>query len=460
MARQAKNRSTTSQQTPANQFSTSASSGVPAAIMGPRILILIATLALLLLGFVMVYSASSIVALNEGLSTESYLVKQLIYAAVGIVICVVIWKLIPYHIWLGPLSWLVWGLAVFLLLLVALIGNEGYGATRWVDIGPFSLQPSEFAKIVFMIMTARIIFELRNGEIDLKTAVVQGFVLVFMPLMLIFFSQSDLGTTLICFVGILMVLWLGEIPLKLILGILAAGLIAVIFASTIGYRADRFIFLNPWDDGEGGLGTGYQLIHSYYAFAQGGLFGVGLGNSREKFLYLPMSETDFIYAIIGEELGLIGALIVIVLFIVFLYAGLKIAQSAPDGFGTMLAGGLTAMIVFQAFLNIGCVIGVLPTTGKPLPFISSGGSSLMASLIMFGLILSVSQGSNTLSVYEQRRNDLRVVRARNNSSSGGRSRQFTSHEAEPFTRGRRETSSARSRDFSVAYVDGRFWDRR
>lgn len=309
-------------------------------------------------------------------------------------------------------------------------------------------------------MAAKIVFELRNGAIDLRMALVQGFVVILMPLMLIYTTQSDLGTTLICFAGILMVLWLGEVPLKVILGIVGAGLIFALLASTIGYRADRLIFLNPWNDGEGGLGAGYQLIHSFYAFSQGGLFGVGLGNSREKFLYLPMSETDFIYAIIGEELGLIGALLVVVLFVLFLYAGLKIAQVASDGFGTMLAGGLTAMIVFQAFLNIGCVLGVLPTTGKPLPFISSGGSSLMASLIMLGIILSVSQGSNAPSIYEQRRDDLRVVRARGESSSRSHQNRYLSLEERSSSQSAQRKPDALSQGFSVVYSGGYLRNRR
>ncbi|MEG0505304.1 MAG: FtsW/RodA/SpoVE family cell cycle protein, partial [Raoultibacter sp.] len=157
----------------------------------------------------------------------------------------------------------------------------------------------------------------------------------------------------------------------------------------------------------------------FYAFAEGGIFGGGLGNSCEKFLYLPEAETDFIFAIIGEELGLIGALVVIMLFLVFLYAGVRIARTAPDNLGAMIAGSFTIMVVFQAFLNIGCVLGLLPTTGKPLPFISSGGSSLIACLFMVGFILSVSQHSAEPSVYEQRRQDLRVVRAQ---PPGGSSR--------------------------------------
>ncbi|WP_297629036.1 FtsW/RodA/SpoVE family cell cycle protein, partial [uncultured Slackia sp.] len=189
-------------------------------------------------------------------------------------------------------------------------------------------------------------------------------------------------------------------------GITVGAALTVIILGT-DYMTSRITtWLNPWDDGEGGYGTGYQMIRSFYAFAEGGIFGVGLGNSREKFLYLPEAETDFIFSIIGEELGLIGALFVIALFMVVLFAGLRIAHHAPDNFGCMMAGSLTVMLVAQAFLNMACATGLLPTTGKPLPFISSGGSSILASLFMVGLIMSVSVGSNTLTPHEGRRNDL------------------------------------------------------
>ena len=214
-------------------------------------------------------------------------------------------------------------------------------------------------------------------------------------MLIILGPQSDLGTAVICVVGILAVMWLGEVPLRtmlIVIGVVVALGLVGIFGSS--YRRDRLmVFMNPWNDGEGGFGTGFQLIHSLYALSGGGLFGVGLGNSHEKYLYLTQADTDFIFAIIGEELGLVGAAVVIALFLLFLYAGTRIAQSSPDNFGTMVAGGCTIMIAFQAFLNIAMVIGWFPVVGKPLPFISSGGSSLVAMLIMVGIILSVSRGA-------------------------------------------------------------------
>lgn len=206
-------------------------------------------------------------------------------------------------------------------------------------------------------------------------------------------------------------MWMGGVSRRVIfacLGVAVLGGLVAIFGT--GYRSDRLVFMDPWNDGEGGYGTGYNIIRSYYALAEGGIFGVGLGNSHEKFQYLFASESDFIFAVIGEELGLVGALFVIGLFFCVLYAGLAIAERAADDIGAMIAGGATVMLVFQAFLNIACVIGVFPTTGKPLPFISSGGTSMIASFILVGLVLSVPAAPAAPSVYEQRRADLRLVR--------------------------------------------------
>ncbi|MEG0621044.1 MAG: FtsW/RodA/SpoVE family cell cycle protein, partial [Raoultibacter sp.] len=261
----------------------------------------------------------------------------------------------------------------------------------------------------FVLMGARILFDYRNGALSPKNLLVQSVLLIIVPILFLYKTQSDLGTTVICLVGILAVMWIGEVPLKtMLIAIVALAVLGLIATFFVGYRADRLVFMDPWSDS---YGTGYQLIHSFYAFSEGGLWGVGLGNSREKYLYLPEAETDFIFAIIGEELGLVGAVIVLLLFMLLLYAGVRIARGASDNFGAMIAGSFTVMIVFQAFLNIGCVIGLLPTTGKPLPFISSGGSALLASFIMVGLILSVSYGAQQPTVYDQRRADLRVVRS-------------------------------------------------
>lgn len=385
--------------------------GVPADIMLPRVLLVVASFLLVLVGLVMVFSASTVETISQGESIFSYVGKQALFAIVGAVGAVIIAKFIPYHAWKGgPLFWISWGICAALLLAVPVIGTEILGAKRWIIIGGFSLQPTEFAKIAIVLAAAKVLYDFRNEFSTTKQAVISSLVLVFLPLAFLYKTQSDMGSAAIILVGVLTVMWLGEFPMKRLIPILVV-VVVVAAVGLVGYRSDRIsVWLNPWNDGEGGYGTGYQMIRSFYAFAEGGLFGVGLGNSREKFLYLPEAETDFIFSIIGEELGLVGALFVIALFMVILFAGLRIAHHAPDNFGCMMAGGLTVMLVAQAFLNMACATGLFPTTGKPLPFISSGGSSILASLFMVGLIMSVSVGSNTLTPHERRRNDLNVIR--------------------------------------------------
>ena len=397
----------------ARGMSQESSKTTPPDVAGPRIVMLLGVLALTLLGFVMIYSASSISAISENVDAASYLIDQLKFAGVGVVAAFVLWKLIPYRFWMGPAVWVIWGIAVVLLLLTALTGLSALGAQRWLVLGPISLQPSEFVKIAIVLAAARLFSDFRAGAVDMRTFIVEILLIIVAPTAFLFTTQSDLGTTAIIAVGILSVMWLGEVPLRTML-IVIAGLILFGIAATVisSYRGDRFLYLNPWNDGQNGQGRGYQIIHSYYAFSEGGIFGAGLGNSHEKYLYLPESETDFIFAIIGEELGLVGASFVIIVFLALLWAGMRIARAAADDYGAMIAGALTIMLVFQAFLNIGCTIGVFPTTGKPLPFISSGGSSLIASFMMVGIIMSVSEDVAGKSIYDRRRDNLRVVHAK------------------------------------------------
>lgn len=397
-----------------------------------RTLFILLVVGMLLFGCVMIYSASAPSAVAEGSHPAVYLLDQLKFALIGIVAAVGAW-FIPYRVWLGRAANAVWflGMALVVLTMFSGAGGDTWGAQRWLVLGPISLQSSEFMKIAIAIVAAKIMSEYHSGILEFKEAIGKAFVLVGVPMLLILETQSDLGTTMIIFAAVIVVMWLGEVSTPIVVGLIvaAAGLavLATVFSS---YRSSRFLYLDPWNDGKGGYGAGYQIIHSYYAFSQGGLFGVDIGNSTEKYLYLPESETDFIYSVIGEELGMFGALAVLVAFIVLGYAGLRIAYAAEDDFGCMLAGSLTVMLVVQAFLNMGSAAGLLPTTGKPLPFISSGGSSLIATFIMVGLVLSVSQGSTSFSlpfgrgkkgdVYEQRRDNLRVIHVDGAGGSGNR----------------------------------------
>ena len=438
---------------------------VPASIHGPRIGFLLCVLALVLIGFVMVYSAGSISNINNGVDALKSLTDQVMYAVFGALIAFAIYRFIPVSIWRTKWLWAALALLVVVVLLTALVGVDNYGAKRWLRLGPVTIQVSEFAKIVFALVSARIYTDFVSGEISGRRCFAGFFLLVLVPLAIIYKSQSDLGTTMICIVAILAVLWYGELPIGIFAIIVAVivvfGLIAM-FGT--GYRANRWAFLNPWDDGQGGRDAGYNIIHSYYALAEGGLFGVGLGNGHEKYQYLFASDSDFVFAVIGEEFGMVGCLVVIALFLGVLYTGTLIARSARDDFSMMIAGGLTIALVFQAFLNIACAIGVFPTTGKPLPFISSGGSSILASLIMVGLILSVSRDAASSDEFDRRRSSLRVVRreedgvgdsprdasrsgarrsTRDRSYDGGRAQRAASNRTESRTAAGRSSSRRR-----------------
>lgn len=386
---------------------THGASQLPASVSGPRLIVVLSTALLVILGLVMVFSASSIANYVDGGDAFADMRHQLEFAAAGLFFCVLVARFVPYRFWMGPATWVAFIGSVLLLVMTALIGTSELGAQRWLNIGPVSFQPSELAKVGILLMVAKLVYDFQEGSIS------QGWFLAYfgginlLIVVLVLAAQSDLGTTLICVAGITAIIWLAELPLLWVGGYVGLVSALGVLSLFVGYRWQRIMsFLNPWDDY---YGSGYQLIHSFYAFAQGGIFGQGLGHSAEKYLYLPEAHTDFIFAIIGEELGMVGALLVIFLFLAFLLGGLRMAQSAPERFGAVLCGSFATIIVFQAFLNMGCAMGVLPVTGKPLPFISAGGTSLIISLIMVGFMLSVSHGSDEPPQYRQRRQNLRVM---------------------------------------------------
>lgn len=360
----------------------------PAELVRPRVILIGSVLLLTIIGILMIFSSSSIEALEQGVNITSYMTSQIVFAAIAITGCAFVAFFIPYNAWLTKLLDSFWVVSLVLLILTFSIGTESLGAQRWLNLGPISFQPSELAKPVFILYAARIMNDYRTKNLSTTDLGIRMAVMVIAPLLFMYWAQSDLGTTLICVVGLFAVLWLADIPTKpFVIAIVIVLLLGIIAVFGVGYRSDRMIFLNPESDP---YGAGYQLLRSFYAFGEGGLIGVGLGNSTEKYLYIPEAETDFIFSIVGEELGLVGCVIVVALFLAVLYAGIEITRRAPDQFGAMVSGACTTMLVFQAFLNICCVIGLAPTTGKPLPFLSSGGSALIGSYLLVGLILSVS----------------------------------------------------------------------
>lgn len=383
---------------------------VSADILMPRLIFIISVIALILFGLVMVFSASNAEALNNNDSPYSYLIKQGLFCIVGLIGAFILWRIIPFSVWRSNITWIVFGVLFVFMLATLFAGRDALGARRWIYIGSMSFQPSEFAKISLVLLVAKLCSDFYAGKITGPRFAVTGLLSVLIMIIFICVGQSDLGTTIICVIGVIAVLWIAHAP-KILIGAIVAfvflfALAAVGFSS---YRSSRFAFLDPYNDGAGGYGAGYQIIRSYYALAEGGLAGLGLGNSFEKFQYLPEAETDFIFSIIGEELGLIGATFVLVLFLIFLISGLYISLNSKTRFGASVSGALVVMIVFQAVLNIACVVGFFPTTGKPLPFISSGGSSLMASLVMVGLILAASEDDSKPDLYERRRDQFKAV---------------------------------------------------
>lgn len=338
-------------------------------------------------GLVMIYSASSVTALaKEGLSWY-YLARQIVFIVMGWTIALVLsrwdYRALKRH-WLA-----VWGGAIVLLGFVLVLGYASHGAQRWIPLGIFNLQPSELAKVATVIAVCAVAAEWLRGRMHWKQFAARVALLTGVPAILII-VQPDMGTTVTLVAAVVIVLVLVGIDWRWIIGAGTAIVgLGVVFIASSAYRMERVEgFLNPWADA---ADTGYQTIQALYAFGTGGFDGVGLGLSRQKFFYLPEAYTDFILAIIGEEAGLIGTIAIVVGFAVLTWAGFRISSGARDDFGRLLAGAITGMLAFQAVINMAAVTGLMPVTGKPLPFVSYGGSSMLVTMIALGLLLSVSE---------------------------------------------------------------------
>jgi cell division protein FtsW len=311
------------------------------------------------------------------------------WLSLGSSACVVVTR-VDYHRWR---RWatpaLAFSGALLVLVLVPGVGLNINGSTRWLGYGPLTLQPSELAKLAVLLFVADLLARRAAWMNDVRLTMVPA-TLVFSGFASLLMLQPNLGTTIVLGAIVMSVLYVAGTPLLPLCGIGVLGsLAASALALGASYRRDRVLaFLDPWSDP---LNTGYQNIQSLVGLASGGLTGTGLGQSRAKWGFLPYAHTDFIFAIIGEELGLIGALVVVGLFIALCVLGAKAAYAAPDRFGMLLATGVTVWFGVQAFVNIGAVIGILPITGVPLPFVSYGGSSLLFNLIAAGLLLNVAR---------------------------------------------------------------------
>lgn len=349
------------------------------------------TLLLLLTGLVMSFSASFVDGAEAGDPFATFR-RQLLWAGLGVPAFVLAASL-DHRIW-RRLSWLLLGGALIGLVLVLVpgVGLERFGSSRWLGVPPFVFQPSELAKLAALLWLADVME--RKRPRDGSVFPNEQLLIPAVPLLALFgllvMAQPDLGTTILLGLIVGAVLWVEGLPGRYVAGAVAAAMIAVAFLAAIApYRVAR---IRGWLWPERyPLDEGFQLLQSRYALGSGGWFGVGLGSSRGKWNFIPNPETDFIFAIIGEELGLVGAVGVIVLFSALLFIGLKVAYGAEDGFGRTVALAITAWLVGQALVNIGTVIGLLPITGVTLPLVSVGGSSLVSTLVALGILTSIAR---------------------------------------------------------------------
>jgi cell division protein FtsW len=337
----------------------------------------------------MILSASSVTALYENGSTWYQFQRQFIWLLLGVAALFLVQR-VDYHrlVKCIPAALVITGF-LMVLVLVPGLGVNVNGASRWLGWGQLRVQPSELVKLVMVLFVADVLTR-RAKQLDDNRAVLWPILVVFLGFVALLMLQPNLGTTIILASIVLVMLFVGGIPGKP-LGILIAGLVggATLAAFLEPYRFRRLVaFVDPWADP---LNTGFQTIQSQVSLANGGLLGTGLGAGRAKWGFLPEAHTDFIYAVIGEEAGLAGALMVIALVLGLGLLGVRTALRSSDRLGMLIATGVTAWILVQAFINIGAVVGVLPITGVPLPFVSAGGSSLVVTMAAVGVLLNVAR---------------------------------------------------------------------
>ena len=356
--------------------------------------LLIVILVLLALGLIMVLSASSPKSLSDYGTSYHFFIRQLIFALLGLAAMLVISK-IDYRFYqkFYKIAWIV---SVVLLVLVLLIGTEVNEATRWIKITEsFSFQPSEIVKFLMIVFYAGILTRNRDELGNFWMGLVKH-ICMLAPIIILLLLEPHFSVSIVILVTCCMMMIMAgckfwqfascgvTIGLPVIIGMVMME----------GYRLKRVTtFLDPWSDPQG---SGWQVIQSLYAIGSGGLFGVGLGESKQKFLYIPEPHNDFIFAVLAEELGFIGCLAVIVLFGLFIWRGILIAMKAPDTFGSLLAVGITSLIGLQAIINIAVVTSSMPATGMALPFFSYGGTALVTILASCGILLNISRAGNKI----------------------------------------------------------------
>lgn len=354
-------------------------------------LLILSVILLMILSLFMIYSASYIWAEYKFDNPFKYVINQGIFVLLGIILLFIVSK-INYKIYYEKANLIL--LICLILLILVLIPGLGIvrnGSRSWFGIGSFSIQPSEFSKIGLIIFTSKYLSKSNKFLKNYKKGV---FPILFILLLIfgLIMLEPDFGTGMIIVVTIIALLFIAGVNMKFFLYFCLLGIIGIVGLIIIApYRMDRITsFLNPWSDP---LGTGFQIIQSLYAIGPGGLFGTGYLNSRQKNFYLPEPQTDFIFSIIAEEFGIVGALVVLSLFALLLTGCFKITLKQEDKFAKYLCFGLTFQLIVQVIMNLSVVIGLIPVTGVTLPFLSYGGSSLLTSLIGIGIILNISKNN-------------------------------------------------------------------
>jgi cell division protein FtsW len=365
--------------------------------------LLLTVLALCGLGLIMVYSASQALAYTDYGNSAYFFERQLLFMACGLVAMAVCAK-VDYHRWvrLAPLVTVV-TLVLLVAVLLPHVGVEVQGAQRWIQIGPFDLQPSVLAQFMVVVSGAVWLERLGPRITDLREGVFSyGWKILVVALLVV--MEKDLGSTVVLAVVALGLLWLAGVRIRHLIGAAAACLLGgLLLVRAEPYRTARILsYLNPFAHK---LGTGFQAVQALYSLGVGGVFGTGLNTAVSPSQLLPEAHTDFIFAIVGEDLGLVGMLLVLALFLGFAWRGIRAARNAPDRLGVLLAGGITIWIVGQALINIGGVTDTIPSTGVPLTFISYGGSSLALSLAATGILLNISARQRRVGTGNARANN-------------------------------------------------------
>ena len=352
-------------------------------------LLLLGIIIISLFGVLMIYSSSYVWAEYKFNDAFKFVKTQSLFLFVGYILMYFILK-VPYTKYLDKSNFLfISCLILLILVLIPGIGTVRNGSRSWFGIGGFGIQPSEFTKLSLIIFTSKYLSYNEKSIKDIK----KGLLPILLVLILVFgliMLQPDFGTGMIIVVSIIGLLFVSGVPMNFFIKLGLLGLLGIVGLIIIApYRMKRIVsFLNPWSDP---LGSGFQIIQSLYAIGPGGLLGLGFGNSIQKHFYLPEPQTDFIFAIISEEFGFMGILIVASIFILIIYRGFRIAINCENKFGKYLAFGITFQLAFQCLLNLMVVVGLIPVTGVTLPFLSYGGSSLLITMLSMSILLNISK---------------------------------------------------------------------